>query len=130
MKSKTLNNNENIFLTILKGGIIAVAITLVFILIFALIIKFFTISNSVIFPINQVIKVVSLFIAMLIVTKGQKERGLVKGMLLGLVYFLVSFIIFSILQQSFSIEMNNVYDMLLTSLMGGIVGLISVHISK
>lgn len=130
MKSKTLNHNENIFLSILKGAIIAVAVTLVFILLFALVIKFFSVTSSFIFPINQVIKVISLFVAMLIITKGKKERGLVKGLLLGLAYFVLSFVVFSILQQSFTVEMNNVYDLILTSLMGGIVGLISVHISK
>lgn len=125
-----LTKKDSLFLSILKGAILSVAITLVLILSFALLIKFFNISDSFIFPVNQVIKVISLFFGMLAVTKGNKENGLLKGFLLGLIYFILSFTVFSILQQSFMIRINNIYDLLLTSLMGGIVGLISVHIGK
>ena len=130
MSSKVSTKKENLFISILKGAVVSVAITLVLILAFALVIKFFNISDNFIFPINQVIKVISLFFGIMIVLKGSKEKGLVKGILLGLVYFILSFVIFSILQGSFNLQMSNVYDLLLTSLMGGILGLIGVHIGK
>lgn len=128
--SRDLIKKENIIISIMKGAIVSVAVTLVLILAFALIIRFFNVSDNVIFPVNQVIKVVSLFIGMMAVTKGNKEKGLVKGILLGLVYFILSFTVFSILQSSFTFQISNFYDLLLTALMGGIVGLISVHIGK
>ena len=130
MSSKVIDKKENLLLSIIKGAVVSVATTLVAILIFALLIKFFNISDNLIFPINQVIKAISLFIGIMILTKGNKEKGLLKGFLLGLIYFILSFIVFSILQGSFSLQISNVYDLLLTSLMGGIIGLIGVHIGK
>ena len=128
--NKDLVKKENIIVSIIKGAVVSVATTLVFILAFALIIRFFNVSDNIIFPINQIIKVVSLFVGVMVLTKGNKEKGLIKGLLLGLVYFVLSVTIFSILQGSFSFTLNNFYDLLLTSLMGGIVGLIAVHIGK
>lgn len=130
MSSKVLDKKVNLLLSIIKGAIVSVAITLVLILVFALIIRFFNVNDNWIFPINQVIKVISLFAGVMVITKGNKEKGLFKGILLGLIYFILSFVIFSILQGSFSLQMSNVYDLLLTSLMGGLVGLIAVHIGK
>lgn len=127
-KIKALKNNN--ILSIIKGTVISVAITLILILAFALIIRFLSIPEVAIFPVNQVIKSVSIFIGLLVITKGAKEKGLIKGLLLGLLYFILNFVIFSILQQSFTITMSNVYDLLLTTLMGGILGLIAVNIGK
>ena len=130
MKSKELATKDNLIVSVLKGTVVAVAVTLVLILLFALLIRFLAINDKFIFPVNQGIKVISLFVGMLALTKGNKERGLVKGILLGLAYFILSFIVFSILQGDFSLNMNNLYDLILTSLMGGFIGLIAVHIGK
>jgi putative membrane protein (TIGR04086 family) len=128
--NRDLVKHENIIVSIIKGAVVSVAVTLVLILAFALIIRFFNVNDNIIFPVNQVIKVVSLFVGVMILTKGNKEKGLLKGVLLGLIYFVLSFALFSILQGDFSFQLSNFYDLILTSLMGGIVGLIAVHIGK
>lgn len=130
MSNNDLVKKNNLFISILKGAIVSLAVSLVLILIFALVIRFFSVSDSLIFPINQVIKIISLFVGVMALTRGCKEKGLLKGAILGLVYFLLSFIVFSILQGDFSIGMSNIYDLLLTTLMGGIIGVIAVHIGK
>lgn len=121
---------EKSLISIIKGTVISVAITLILILLFAVLIRFLNIPESAIFPVNQVIKALSIFIGLLIITKGAKEKGLIKGLLLGLLYFVLNHVIFSILQGSFSVSMSNIYDLLLTTLMGGILGLIAVNIGK
>ena len=131
MSSKVVSQeNKHNFLSILSGTLVAIAMTLVLILLFALFIRFFDISDGWIFPINQIIKVISMIVGSILLFKKNKQKGLLKGLLLGLVYFILSYIIFSILQGSFAWNISNFYDLLLTTLMCGIIGIIVVNIGK
>lgn len=130
MSSKVESRKKSLLLSILNGTVVAVAVTLILILLFALIIRFFNVKDSWIFPINQVIKVISLFVGTMAGLKNFKEKGFLKGLLIGVTYYLLSYIVFSILQSSISFSMSNIYDFLLTSLMGGIIGAIVVNIGK
>ena len=59
----------NIFLTILKGCLIALSISLIGILIFAFILRFAPISDGAISPINQVIKGISVLVGTILALK-------------------------------------------------------------
>lgn len=130
--STVVNSKEKkqTILSILSGTIVAISITLMLILLFALLIRFFNINEGWIFPINQIIKGISLFAGAIIFLKKHKQKGFFKGIILGLTYFLLSYIVFSVLQGRFDFAMNNFYDMILTTLMGGIVGIIVVNVIK
>lgn len=129
MSSKT-SGKKSLIVSILNGTITAVSVTLILILAFALLVRFLNISDSWIFPINQIIKVISIFIGTFVALKSHKEKGFLKGLLLGITYYILSYIIFSVLQGDFSLQLSNLYDLLLTSVMGGIIGMIVVHIGK
>ena len=118
---------KNSFLNYLKGALTAVSATLIMILLFAVIVRFFNVSDSWIFPINQVIKVISIILGLVVMLKDN-SKGFLKGLILGLIYFVLSFLIFSILQGKFSISIKNLYDLILTTLMGGLAGIIIVNI--
>lgn len=120
---------KNSFLNYLKGALTAVSATLIMILLFAVIVRFFNVSDSWIFPINQVIKVISIILGLVVMLKDN-SKGFLKGLILGLIYFVLSFLIFSILQGKFSISIKNLYDLILTTLMGGLAGIIIVNIKK
>ena len=121
--------NKNTFLNYLKVALVALSATLILILLFAVLVRFLNISDSWIFPINQVIKVISLTLGLSIMLKD-KEKGFVKGLILGIIYYLLSFVIFSILQAKFSISIKNLYDFLLTTFASGLIGIILVNIKK
>ncbi len=125
-----LKDKKQVIVSIFSGTLLAIASTLIMILLFALIIRFFNISDGAIFPVNQVIKVVSLFLGIMIVLKKNNQKGFLKGLLLGLLYFVLSTIVFSILQGGFSFKLNNFFDMILTTLIGGIIGIILVNFRK
>ena len=125
-----LKDKKQVIVSIFSGTLLAIASTLIMILLFALIIRFFNISDGAIFPVNQVIKVVSLFLGIMIVLKKNNQKGFLKGLLLGLLYFVLSTIVFSILQGGFSFKLNNFFDMILTALIGGIIGIILVNFRK
>lgn len=130
MSSSENLKRKNLVFDILKGALISVSITLILILLFAVIIRFFNVPDGWIFPVNQVIKVISIIIGLISILKNNSEKGFVKGLFLGAFYFVLSFFIFSILQGNFSISIKNIYDFLLTTLMGGLVGIILVNIYK
>jgi len=130
MSIKTLSSKRNIFLSILKGALVAVSLTLIFILLLALFIRFFNINDNWIFPINQAIKLISLFAGIVATINGNHEKGFIKGILLSLLYFVLSFTVFSILQGSFNIKIGNLYDFILTVIAGGLIGIIVVNIKS
>ena len=130
MSLAKVGNKKNNLIAIFSGVMVSVATTLVLILLFALLIRVLSIPDGVIFPINQVIKVVSLFLGCLVINKRIHKNGILNGILLGLLYFVLSFVLFAILQGSISWVFSNFFDLVLTSLMGGLVGLISIHITK
>lgn len=115
---------------IIKGSLIALCFTLVGILIFAFILKFTNIPESVILPVNQVIKGVSVFMGVFIGLKKSKEMGLLSGLLIGLIYTFVAFLTFSILDGDFAFDKRLLNDVLFGSVMGAICGIICVNIKK
>ena len=125
-----MNLRKNNILSILSGIILSISLTVIGILLFAVLLRFVDISDAWIFPINQVIKLISLFFGMWAVIKKTKEKGFINGLIFGLIYFVINFILFSILQGSFAINLNNLFDLLLTSFSSGIIGIILVHIVK
>lgn len=125
-----VDKKKHIILKLLNGTTIAVSLTLILILLFAVIIRFTGINDRIIFPVNQAIKIISIFVGTIIALKGLKEKGLIKGLFIGFAYYVISYITFSILQSSFVITLSNVFDLLLTTVMGGLIGLIVVHIGK
>ena len=127
-KSAILNNKRKSLLSILSGTTVAIATTLILILLFALLIRFVNISENLIFPVNQVIKLISLIIGALFFLKKDNKQGFFKGILLGFCYYILSYLVFSFLQGNFTISVNNFYDLLLTTVAGGVIGVILVNL--
>lgn len=124
------NSNKSTSLQVLKGSITAVSISLVLILAFAMLLRFTNISDKVIMPINQIIKIVSIFFGVYSALKYHKEKGWVKGMLIGLTYSVLAFVIFAILSSSLILSWNTLLDIVFGSIVGGIVGVIVVNMKR
>lgn len=125
-----VKNQNNLIMTILKGSFISVAFSLVLILVFALIIKYFNINESLIMPVNQGIKIASIFMGVLTAFNRYTERGFIKGFLIGVVYTILAYLIFSILAKEFSFTLTSFTDMLFGGIIGGISGIIVANIKK
>ena len=132
MESSTLSESKNksVVLNIIKGSFWGVAFSLVCILLFAFIIKFTSISESVISPINQIIKVLSIFFACFITSKKIKSHGWLVGIFIGLLYSVLSFLIFSILDGYFAIGINVLNDIAFGSVLGLISGIITIGFKR
>lgn len=124
-KSKT-NGGSNVLFDYLKGLIISILTSLLLIIIFALMLKWFDISETVIIPVTFVIKYLSVILGALIAVKGN-SKGLLKGSLFGLIYIVVAFLVFSLLSKSFSLDLTTLLDVVSSVLVGAIVGIIKVN---
>ena len=120
---------SGIYLEILKALTIALIISLVLILAMSLIITFVDVSDLAISIVNQVIKGVSLLVASLIAFRD-KSSGWKKGLILGLIYIVAAYLIFSLMDGKFSISWVNLLDLAAGAVMGVICGIISVNIRK
>lgn len=122
--------NKSVVITILKGSLVSVAISLAGILFFAFIIKLFGLSDGWIKPVNQIIKGVSILIGVFFAIKKDREKGLVKGLVIGLVYTTIAFVVFSILNGGFNISTSLLTDVLFGGIMGAICGIVAVNLKN
>ncbi|HBP43162.1 MAG TPA: TIGR04086 family membrane protein [Clostridiales bacterium] len=125
--TKHMRNNLVVLSSVLKGSGIAVSITLILILLFAVIIKLTNIPDNFIMPINQFIKILSIFLGCYLTLKKVQQKGLVTGILIGLVYTALAYLIFSILGNTFSLDASLFIDMGFAMLIGGLCGIFAVN---
>lgn len=123
-------NTSPILKYILKGSLIALSVSLVLILVFAFILKFTNISDGIIMPVNQVIKGISVFLGVFLGLKKSKELGLICGLLIGFIYTIMAFLVFSILNGGFSFDITLLTDIVFGAIIGAICGIICVNIKK
>ena len=129
-KTIDASRDHTVFFGILKGSLIALTISLLGVLIFAFVLRFVPLADSVISPVNQVIKGISILIGTLIGLKKTKEMGLVSGLLIGFLYTALAFVTFSILDGGFHFSTTLLNDLLFGSIIGAICGIIAVNIRR
>lgn len=131
MENVLVKDTKKAFWTqVLKGTLIAVSFSLVAILIFALIIKYVGITDNLISPINQVIKVISIFIGTFFALKKDCSKGLAKGLFIGVFYTALAYILFSALSRTFAFNLTLLNDMLFGMIIGAICGIIAVNLKR
>lgn len=122
--------DKSFLLAMIKGSLVALCVSLVGILIFAFILKFANISDGAIRPINQIIKGISILIGVFVAMRKLDKMGLVGGLLIGLLYTILAFVVFSILDGNFDFNLTFLNDLLFGGIMGAICGIIAVNVKK
>lgn len=120
---KKLKFGKEDLIDIVKSSLIAVVSSLVLILVFAIIIKFTNIEDKIILVINLVIKSLSVVIGILFGVKNAK-LGAIKGIASGLLFVLVTYALFAIINLDAKIDIMMLIDssiILVESLISGII---------
>lgn len=125
MKKITVSKDD--FLDVVKSVVFSIAITLVLVLLFAIIVKFTEISDSVITPVNIVIKTISIFVGTLLGMKS-KTHGAIKGAITGALFMLITYLVFSLINGSFTANPLTLLDAVILIIEGIISGIIVVNI--
>jgi len=116
------------FLAVLKGTLLAIILSLICILVLALIIKLANLDDTLIPPINQAVKIISIVIGAGYAAKNSRQRGWLKGSATGLLYILIGFLLFSLVEGGFSLNRILLSDSLMGIIVGGIGGIIGVNL--
>ena len=124
------NSSKNTILSSIKGALISVCISLIAILVFAFVIKLTSLSEKAIRPINQVIKIVSIFFGTIYAIKKTRKKGLLTGIFVGLFYTVLAFVIFSLLNGKFDFGISLLIDIVFGIIIGSICGIICKSLSK
>lgn len=118
---------RNIF-QVVKASAAAVIISLLFVLIFTLIIQLFSLPLTAVKPVNQVFKIVSIAAGGLIFIRG--DRGLIKGLIYGFIAVVLTYLLYGLISHSLSISWKFALEILLGVVAGGISGVIAVNVKK
>ena len=113
----------------IRGNLIAVILTLVAVLVFAFIVRAAGFTSGTVGMIAQIIKVVSIFLGVFIVLRRTSGRAWLHGAIVGLVYTVIAFFIFSIIDSNFSITSGLMLDALF-ALIVGVVSAVLLRLKK
>ena len=132
MKVKAMKNEKSssLALGIVKGVVVGLCVSLVGILLFAFVLRFTSISDKIIAPVNQVVKGVSIFFGVFVGLKKHKKNGLFSGFLIGLLFTILAFLVFSLLDGAFCFDKTLLNDIIFGSIIGAICGIICVNLKK
>jgi putative membrane protein (TIGR04086 family) len=135
MKTKVISKktmsagSKTTFYDILRGVLIAVIASLVGVLLLALIAKISGMSESVILPLNQVIKIASILVGCFFGLKD-RTKGVFKGAVIGICYAVISIFIFLIVNRTLNGNSFSVIDLLANTAAGAVSGIITVNFRK
>lgn len=112
------------FLSMLKCCLLGIVTTLLGIVIFAVVLKFADVTSTAVGYVNNAIKGVSLFVAMATAKKVKREKLVFRSVGVGLLYAILCFLIFSILNGSFVFNASFVYDLVFAVIVAVIVSIL------
>lgn len=125
MVNKIVEGSNNSGITILKGVIISFGLTLMLIFIYSVVLTYTNISEDTIFPVALFITALSIFIGSSVSTIKIKKNGIINGGVIGFIYILLLYLLSSIINMTFGL---NIYSLaiigasVLGGMLGGIVG--------
>lgn len=119
------NIENNFFINIFKGVGIAFITTTILLLIFSAILTFTNINENVINPVIITATGISILIGSSIGNNKIKKNGLLNGALVGAIYILIIYIISSLLNWRFNLNMQSLIMIavgMIFGMLGGIIG--------
>lgn len=131
MNENSMNNfleerKEKKYFNIIKGIGIAFIITLLGIFVFSLLLTYTKISENTISPVIIIISAISILIGANISTRKLSKNGMLNGALIGGIYILLIYLISSIINSQFSVNIYSVFMIIfgiIAGLIGGILGI-------
>ncbi len=117
-----------IALVIVKSSIIAVVVTLICFIIFALVIKLFNLQETIIPAVVQVIRTICIALGGLLAARFSRRKGWLTGALTGLLYIVWAFLISGFFGDDMSMTSVVFSDILLGIVAGTVGGVIGVNL--
>ena len=123
--NQTKIKEENMIINVLKGAGISLLTTVILLIIFSLLLTYTNIQENVINPVIIMITAVSILIGSSIGIGKMKRDGLINGAIVGVVYMIVIYLISSILNWKFKLNIQSIIMIgigIAFGILGGIIG--------
>ncbi len=126
--NKNFTSKQNI-LDIIKATLLSIIFTIILVMVFSIIVNYVKIAPNIITIVNQCIKFVSILLGCIISIKNL-SKGALKGGLIGILYTLLSVLMFSLVTRQISLSLINLIDIVFAICVGCIGGIIVVNTKK
>ena len=124
---KVSENNSNSVIRILKGSIIAMAVTIILLIIFAALLTYTNINENTMPTVIIIITALSILIGSQIATLKIKKNGIINGALVGLIYVAFLYVLSGVITKNFSLNNYSIIMIATSLLVGGVGGIIGVN---
>lgn len=125
-----MEETKNNLISMIKGVAIAYGITIVLILVFSGLLAFTGLSESTIPTGILIISLFSILLSSTLTMKRLKEKGLVNGGILGLVYVLIIYAFSSVFDTSFALNQYSILMIVIGIVAGVVGGIVGVNLSR
>jgi putative membrane protein (TIGR04086 family) len=112
---------------IIKGVIISIISTLIFLFIFSILLTYTNISENLINPFIIIITAISILIGSSIGNLNMKKNGLLNGAIIGGIYLISIYLISGIMSQNFILTTQSIIVIILGIICGMLGGIIGVN---
>lgn len=140
-EERTIKNKENILqgnndnlkaniIRIIKGSLLSIIVSVIFLIVFAMLLTYTSLSENTITPIVLAIVGLSILLGSYLSTKKINKKGILNGAMVGVIYMLILYIISSVIFMDFSINASSII-MIVCGIIAGIIGgIIGVNTNK
>lgn len=126
-----MESSSNKFIKkIFKGVLISLVVSFVLLAIFAIVLTYTSVSENTIVPVIIVVTGISILVGTILESKKIVKNGIWLGGIIGLIYVLILYIISSLLNADFSINIQSFILILVAIFSGMIGGIIGVNNRK
>ncbi len=125
MEEITKEKSNSNLIKIIKGSVIAIVLSLIFLTIYAAILSFTSVSETTMVPVVLVLTGISILIGSSMSSISIKRQGIINGGLVGLIYVLFLYVVSSIAGIGFGLNMNAIIMLIvgvITGMIGGVIG--------
>lgn len=120
-------NQENFF-SVVKGVLLALGVSLLLAIVFAVVLRTTSWGENIVYPVNQIIKVIAVMVGVFGFIRG--ERGWLRGGVVGLLFTALSYLAFSSIGGDFSLSWLLVLELFVAFLAGALSGSLAVNLRK
>ncbi len=122
------DTTQNHLFQIVKAVGFCLAISLLYAVLFATLLRSFPIADKAVYPINQTAKQIFIFLGAFLFIKG--DKGFLKGIAVGLLFTALSYLTFSAIGGDFSLSWLLIIEVLLSTATGLLGGVLAVNCKR
>ncbi len=125
--TENLSESGNNIKKIIKGSIVSIIITLISLLIFASLLTYTNVSESTIPTVTIIITIISILIGSSLCMSTVKKNGIINGVAIGLIYIAFIYLLSSVIEGNFALNLKSIIMIIGAVLAGGLGGIIGVN---